>query len=63
MVMGLAPVFLLQRFVRFSPRSFHFSFWPGVVLGLLLTAKLIPHAWPSAPESTLCYSAPTPTGC
>jgi solute:Na+ symporter, SSS family len=45
MVMGLAPIFLLQRFVRFSPQSFHFSFWPGVILGLLRTAKLIPHAW------------------
>jgi Na+/proline symporter len=45
MVMGLAPIFLLQRFVRYSPVSFHFSFWPGVILGLLLTAKLIPHAW------------------
>jgi solute:Na+ symporter, SSS family len=45
MVMGLAPVFLLQRFVRYSPLSFHFSFWPGVILGLLLTAKLIPPVW------------------
>ncbi len=45
MVMGLAPVFLLQRFVRYSPRSFHLSFWPGVILGVLLIAKLIPHAW------------------
>lgn len=45
MVMGLAPAFLLQRFVRYSPASFHLSFWPGVVLGLLFTVKLIPHAW------------------
>ena len=45
MVMGLAPIFLLQSFIRYSPASFHFSFWPGVVLGLLLTAKFIPHAW------------------
>jgi Na+/proline symporter len=45
MVMGLAPVFLLQRFVRHSPWSFHCAFWPGVVLGLLLTADLVPHAW------------------
>jgi hypothetical protein len=45
MVMGLAPVFLLQRFVRYSPWSFHLSFWPGVILGMLLTANLIPHAW------------------
>jgi hypothetical protein len=45
MVIGLAPVFLLQRFVRHSPASFHLAFWPGVALGLLFTAKLIPHAW------------------
>lgn len=45
MVMGLAPVFLLQRFVRYSPASFHFAFWPGVLLGALLTAKAIPHSW------------------
>jgi hypothetical protein len=45
MVMGLAPVFLLQRFVRYSPWSFHLSFWPGVLLGVLLTAHLVPHAW------------------
>jgi hypothetical protein len=45
MVMGLAPVFLLQRFVRYSPASFHLSFWPGVALGLLLTFNLVPHAW------------------
>ncbi len=45
MVMGLAPVFLLQRFVRHSPASFHLAFWPGVALGLLLTAHMIPHAW------------------
>lgn len=45
MVMGLAPVFLLQGFVRFSPASFHLAFWPGVVLGLLLTANVIPHSW------------------
>jgi Na+/proline symporter len=45
MVMGLAPVFLLQRFVRYLPWSFHLSFWPGVILGVLLTANLIPQAW------------------
>lgn len=45
MVMGLAPVFLLQRFVRYSPWSFHLSFSPGVILGALFTAHLIPHAW------------------
>lgn len=45
MVMGLGPVFLLQRFVRYSPASFHLAFWPGVAMGLLLTAKLIPPSW------------------
>ena len=42
MVMGLAPVFLLQRLVRYSPASFHLSFWPGIVLGTLLTLGVIP---------------------
>lgn len=45
MVMGLAPVFLLQRCVRHSPWSFHLAFWPGVALGLLLAAHRIPAAW------------------
>jgi solute:Na+ symporter, SSS family len=45
MVMGLAPIFLLQRLVRFSPASFHLAFWPGIVLGLLLAVNLVPHAW------------------
>lgn len=45
MVMGLAPVFLLQRFVRYSPASFHLAFWPGIALGLMLAANAIPHAW------------------
>lgn len=45
MVMGLAPVFLLQRHVRYSPLSFHLAFWPGIALGLLLAANLVPHAW------------------
>lgn len=45
MVMGLAPIFLLQRFIRYSPASFHLAFWPGVVLGILLPANLIPSAW------------------
>lgn len=45
MVMGLAPVFLLQRFVRRSPWSFHLAFWPGVALGLLLAAHRIPAGW------------------
>ena len=45
MVIGLAPAFLLQRLVRHSPASFHLAFWPGVALGVLFTAKLIPQAW------------------
>jgi hypothetical protein len=45
MVMGLAPVFLLAPLVRFSPWSFHLAFWPGVILGVLLTAKAIPQSW------------------
>jgi len=45
MVMGLAPVFLLQRFVERSPWSFHLSFWPGVALGFAFAAKAIPAAW------------------
>jgi Na+/proline symporter len=45
MVMGLAPVFLLAPLVRYSPWSFHLSFWPGVILGILLTASAIPQSW------------------
>jgi hypothetical protein len=45
MVMGLAPVFLLQRFVARSPWSFHLAFWPGMVLGLLYAAGAIPASW------------------
>lgn len=45
MVMGLAPIFLLQRFVRYSPASFHLAFWPGAVLGLLVAVHLVPQAW------------------
>lgn len=45
MVMGLAPVFLFYRFTRWSPWSFHLSFWSGVGLGILLAAGLIPEAW------------------
>jgi Na+/proline symporter len=44
-VMGLAPVFLLQRFVQRSPWSFHLSFWPGVVLGIAFAAHAIPASW------------------
>ena len=45
MIMGLAPVFLLQHWVRYSPWSFHLSFWPGLVLGILLAVGLIPEPW------------------
>jgi solute:Na+ symporter, SSS family len=45
MVMGLAPVFLLAPLVRYSPWSFHLAFWPGVILGVLLTAGGIPQSW------------------
>ncbi|MER2601496.1 MAG: sodium:solute symporter [Candidatus Competibacter phosphatis] len=45
MVMGLAPVFLLQRWVGFSPWSFHLSFWPGLMLGVLLALGWIPATW------------------
>ncbi|MBF0352047.1 MAG: sodium:solute symporter [SAR324 cluster bacterium] len=44
MVIGLAPVFLMQGLVRYSPMSFHFSFWPGVILGILLASGNIPEA-------------------
>lgn len=45
MVMGLAPIFLLAPLVKHSPWSFHLAFWPGVLLGTLLAAGLIPQAW------------------
>ncbi len=45
MVMGLAPVFLLQRLVDHSPASFHLSFWTGIALGIALAAGWIPQAW------------------
>lgn len=45
MVMGLAPVFLLQRFSDGSPWSFHLSFWTGLGLGILLTTGQIPESW------------------
>jgi len=44
MVMGLAPVFLLSGFTRHSPWSFHLSFWPGVVLGVLMALDALPRA-------------------
>ena len=44
MVIGLAPAFLLQGFIRYSPWSFHLSFWPGVGLGILLATGAVPSA-------------------
>lgn len=45
MVMGLAPVFLFYGFTRWSPWSFHLSFWTGIALGLGLALGLIPESW------------------
>jgi hypothetical protein len=45
MVMGLAPVFLLAPLVKYSPWSFHLAFWPGVILGILLTVNAVPQSW------------------
>ncbi|EON92184.1 sodium/solute symporter-like protein [Marinobacter lipolyticus SM19] len=45
MVMGLAPVFLFYGFTRWSPWSFHLSFWTGLGLGVLLATGLIPSGW------------------
>lgn len=45
MVMGLAPIFLLAPLVKHSPWSFHLAFWPGVLMGVMLAAGLIPQAW------------------
>ncbi|HEU0203041.1 MAG TPA: hypothetical protein VFR86_21745, partial [Burkholderiaceae bacterium] len=49
MVMGLAPIFLLQRWVGSnggaSAWSFHLSFWTGIALGVALAAGWIPASW------------------
>ena len=45
MVMGLAPVFLLHRWVDRSPWSFHLSFWTGMIIGLALAAGALPSSW------------------
>ena len=42
MVMGLAPIFLLYRWVAHSPLSFHLSFWIGITLGILYAIGAIP---------------------
>lgn len=45
MVMGLAPVFLLGRWVQYSPWSFHLSFGSGLLLGFLQVLDAIPLTW------------------
>ena len=45
MVMGLAPVFLLHRWVDKSPWSFHLSFWIGMLIGLALAIGALPSSW------------------
>ncbi|MCB1802232.1 MAG: sodium:solute symporter, partial [Gammaproteobacteria bacterium] len=45
MVIGLAPVFLLSRWVSYSPLSFHLSFWSGMTLGVMLAVGAIPPGW------------------
>ncbi|MEL0107643.1 MAG: hypothetical protein VW802_11940 [Rhodospirillaceae bacterium] len=39
MVMGLAPIFLLSFVPGAGPVSFHLAFWPGLVLGVLVTLE------------------------
>jgi xanthosine utilization system XapX-like protein len=43
--MGLAPIFLFAPLAGRSPASFHLAFWPGIVLGILLAANMIPASW------------------
>ena len=45
MVVGLAPIFLFSRRVRYSPLSFHLAFWTGITLGILQAVNLIPASW------------------
>ncbi len=39
MVMGLAPIFLLSFVPGAGRTSFHLAFWPGLVLGVLVTIE------------------------
>ncbi len=39
MVMGLAPIFLLSFVPGAGPASFHLAFWPGLILGILVTIE------------------------
>ena len=41
MVMGLAPIFLLSFVPGAGPVSFHLAFWPGLVLGILVTVESV----------------------
>ena len=39
MVMGLAPIFLLAWIPGAGRLSFHLAFWPGLLLGVLMTVE------------------------
>ena len=39
MVMGLAPIFLLAWIPTAGRLSFHLAFWPGLILGILMTVE------------------------
>jgi SSS family solute:Na+ symporter len=45
MVLGLAPAFLLWSWRPARRFAFHCAFWPGVLLGVLHAANLIPAGW------------------
>lgn len=43
MVMGLAPIFLLTWLPGAGAASFHFAFWPGLVIGVLRATEAFAH--------------------
>lgn len=43
MVMGLAPIFLLSWLPGARAASFHFAFWPGLILGVLRAIETFAH--------------------
>lgn len=43
MVMGLAPIFLLSWLPGARAASFHFAFWPGLILGVLRAIETFGH--------------------
>lgn len=43
MVMGLAPIFLLSWIPSAGAASFHFAFWPGLVIGILRAIETFAH--------------------